>query len=259
MPRVLLIHWCETEGEERARYLRAAGYDAERLAPRGGSDLRALRRNVPDAFVIDLSRLPSQGRAVAVELRRQKATRCVPIVFASGEPAKVDPIRRLLPDAIYSGWEETADALRSALANLPASPVVPGTMQFYAGSTLVKKLGIRPGLAVVLLGAPEGFEAKLDPLPEDVRIRRGARGHAGLVLLFASSTSDLRKRFPMAVRLLGQGGGVWIVWPKKTSGVAADLSAASVRSFGLAAGFVDYKICCIDQIWSGLLFTRRPR
>lgn len=258
MPRIILIHWNETEGAARAEILRAAGFESTCLAPRGGAaDLRAFRQNVPDAFVIDLSRLPSQGRAVAVELRRQKATRLAPIVFADGEPGKVERIRKLLPDATYTGWKNMATAVKSALANAPATPAVPSTMDFYAGASLAKKLGIRPGAAVALLEAPEGFERKLDPLPPDVEIRRGSRGRARLVLLFAMSVRDLRKRFAAAARLIEHGGSVWIAWPKKASGIPTDLGETTVRSFGLAAGWVDYKVCAIDETWSGLLFTRR--
>ncbi len=258
MARIVLIHWNEAEGKERAEILRAAGFESTCLAPRGGAaDLRALRENVPDAFVIDLSRLPSQGRSVAVELRRQKATRLAPIVFVSGESEKVDRIRQLLPDATYAAWEDIAAAVRSALVNAPATPTVPSTMDFYAGASLAKKLGIRPGAAVALLEAPEGFERRLDPLPPDVEIRRGARGRASLVLLFAMSMRDLRKRFAASARLLDHGGSAWIAWPKKTSGIATDLNETAVRSFGLAAGWVDYKVCAIDETWSGLLFTRR--
>lgn len=258
MARIVLLHWNEAEGAERAQILRSAGFECTCIAPRGGSaDLRALRQNVPDAFVIDLSRLPSQGRAVAVELRRQKATRLAPIVFVGGAPDKLDRIRQLLPDATYAAWENIAAAVKSALANAPASPTVPSTMDFYAGTPLAKKLGIRPGAAVALLEAPEGFERRLDPLPPDVEIRRGARGRASLVLLFALSMADLRRRFTAAARLLDQGGSAWIAWPKKASGVATDLNETSVRAFGLAAGWVDYKVCAIDETWSGLLFTRR--
>ena len=258
MPRLVLIHWNEAEGAARAKTLRAAGFASTSLAPRGGNaDLRALRENVPDAFVIDLSRLPSQGRAVAVELRRQKATRLAPLVFAGGEPEKVDRIRKLLPDATYTAWEGIAAAVESALANAPATPTVPSTMDFYAGAPLAKKLGIRPGTAVALLEAPEGFERLLDPLPPDVEIRRGARGRATLVLLFSMSMRDLRKRFATAARLLDHGGSAWIAWPKKASGIATDLNETAVRAFGLAAGWVDYKVCAIDETWSGLLFTRR--
>jgi hypothetical protein len=58
---------------------------------------------------------------------------------------------------------------------------------------------------------------------------------------------------------MGDPGALWVVWPKKASGVATDLGQQEVRAFGLAAGLVDYKIAAIDATWSGLCFARRKR
>ena len=85
------------------------------------------------------------------------------------------------------------------------------------------------------------------------------RGRPQLILLFTKSRADLARRFPAAARALAEGGGLWIVWPKKASGVVSDLGENAVREFGLAVGFVDYKVCAVDQTWSGLLFARRKR
>ena len=257
MNRVTLIHWNAAEAQERAGRLRSAGYQAGTLAPQGAPALRALREDRPDAFVIDLSRLPSQGCAVATALRRQQATRLVPIVFAGGDPEKVARLRWLLPDAVYTEWSGIADALRKVLQNPPTEPAVPGTMDGYTGAPLPKKLGIRPGSTVALLGAPPGFEQKLAPLPENVRLQKQARGFASLILLFAKSRAGLDRRFPAALRALAEPGGLWIMWPKQASGVPTDLTQNTVRALGLASGLVDYKICAIDDTWSGLRFTRR--
>jgi hypothetical protein len=150
-------------------------------------------------------------------------------------------------------------ALRDALARPPERPVVPGTMAGYAGTPLPKKLGIGDGAVVALLGAPAGFEKTLGTLPADVRLRRDgrARAAAGVVLLFTKSRADLARRFPIAARALADRGKLWIVWPKKASGVASDLGEADIRAFGLGSGFVDYKICAVDATWSGLCFARR--
>jgi CheY-like chemotaxis protein len=257
MSRLTLIHWNAAEGEERAACLRSVGHETNAYAPQGAPGIRALRKNPPDAFVIDLSRLPSQGCGVAIMLRQQQATRPIPIVFAGGDPGKVARVRELLPDAVYAEWSRIHDALRRALEEPPADPVVPGTMDPYSGAPLPKRLGIQAGSEVVLLGAPAGFEEKLGALPENVRLRRRAQGRAHVLLLFTRSRADLDRRFPVAARALAEGGGLWIVWPKKASGVATDLTQSAVRAFGLGAGFVDYKICAIDGTWSGLLFARR--
>ena len=65
------------------------------------------------------------------------------------------------------------------------------------------------------------------------------------------------RRFPAATKAMGDRGALWIVWPKKASGVATDLDGNGVREFGLTAGLVDYKIAAIDETWSGLCFARR--
>lgn len=260
MSRIVLIHWNTAEAEERAARLRRAGHKVSCYADQGGAGLRAFREHPPDVFLIDLGRLPSHGRAVATFLRQQKATRLVPLVFVAGEPEKVARVRALLPDAAYADWSRVRGALRQALRKPPAKPLVPGTMAGYSGVPLPKKLGIRPGSVVALLGAPAGFQRTLGALPKDVRLGQQARGRAHLIFLFAKSRADLKRRFPAAVRTMAEGGGLWIAWPKKASGVATDLTQSAVRTFGLRAGLVDYKICALDQTWSGLCFARRrPR
>lgn len=220
-------------------------------------ELRALRENPPAGVLVDLSRLPSHGRALATALRQQKATRGVPIVFVGGETAKISQTRQLLPDAVYTSWAKIQAALPRALKDPPANPVVPGTMAGYSGTPLVKKVGVKPRSVVALLGAPEAFENKLGPLPEGVRLQRHARSVANLVLLFAKSRADLEHRLPTAAKAVAGGGGLWIAWRKKAGRIQTGLTQNDVRTLGLSAGWVDYKICAIDETWSGLLFARR--
>jgi hypothetical protein len=257
MSRVVFINWNTAEAKERVNRLRAAGHAAEPLVPQGGASLRSFREDPPDAFVIDLSRLPSQGCAVAIFLRQQKSTRRVPMVFVGGEPQKVQRVRNLLPDAEYAQWARIGSALRRAIKNPPPNPSVPETMARYAGAPLVKKLGIRPDTRVLLLGAPADFERTLRKLPPNARLQRRTKTSPNLVLLFARSRAELARRFPNAARDLAKGSGIWIIWPKRTSGAATDLTQSVVRALGLGAGFVDYKICSVNDKWSGLLFAPR--
>jgi len=129
----------------------------------------------------------------------------------------------------------------------------------YSGTPLPKKLGIKAESTVALLGAPPGFEKTLGRLPDGVRLRHDARGRPDRIVLFVRSTAELARRFPVAARALAPGGGLWIAWPKKASGVETDLTQTHVREFGLGRQFVDYKICAIDDTWSGLQFARRRR
>jgi len=218
---------------------------------------KRLRQDPPEAVVIDLSRLPSQGRDVGVAVRKHKATRHVPLVFVDGETAKVDRVKQTLPDAVYTAWSRIQSALKRAIARPPTEPVVPqSSMEGYAGTPLPKKLGIKVGSVVVLIGAPPEFERTLGELPDDVTLRRHNRGRRDLTIWFTRSPKDLRRRIERMGNAAGDGG-LWIVWPKKSSVEATDLTQALVRKIGLDAGLVDYKICAVDETWSGLKFTRR--
>ncbi|MCC6586691.1 MAG: DUF3052 family protein [Bryobacterales bacterium] len=130
-------------------------------------------------------------------------------------------------------------------------------MAGYSGTPLPKKLGFKPGIAVALINAPGNFERSLNPLPNGVLFKDDLRGKADLIVLFAARLADLYEQFPSAERSLNLGGRLWIAWPKQASGVKTDLTENAVREFGLAAGWVDFKICAIDETWSGLAFARR--
>jgi CheY-like chemotaxis protein len=257
MSRILLIHWNTDEAQHMVGRLCSLGHEASYHADQSSSSMRRVREDPPDAFVIDLNRLPSHGLAVATWLRQQKKTRHLPIIFIRGDTKKTERVRGLLPDAVYTSWDSLEDDLVSAVANPPQSPVVPGTMDSYSATPLAKKLGIKAGVSVVLIDPPPGFEKTLGALPKDVELLTGTQATVPIVLLFVTSQHKLKKRFQAAANAVSEGGRLWIAWPKKASGLASDLTQREVRSFGMNAGFVDYKISAIDQTWSGLCFARR--
>ena len=251
MTSIRLVHWKPEEAKARVAALRTAGYQVDD-APFTG--LKGLERF--DALLIDLTRLPSQGRDLALAVRERKATRHLPILFVEGDPEKVARTRKLLPDAGYASWRGVRGALKRALAAPRHAPVVPDSrMAGYSGTPLPKKLGLKPGMIVALLGAPKGFE-KL--LPDDLRLRRQARGRCDLAIWFPKSRADLERRIDR-VASLSDGGDVWVAWPKQASGVESDLTQIVVRRTGLDRGLVDYKVCAIDATYTGLRFTRRAR
>jgi hypothetical protein len=255
---LVLIHWQAEEARERAQGLTAQGHRVQLYCEQRGIGYRAFRQSPPEAFLIDLSRLPSQGRALGVYLRQQKALRHLPVVFVGGEAEKVSQTRRLLPDATYAEWKEIARALERAVRNVPRTPVVPGTMDGYSGTPLPRKLGIRAGSVVALLGAPRDFPPKLDPLPGEVRVVRQA-SRATVALLFVTSQAELERKFPLVAAVLAEKAALWVVWPKQSSGRQSDISEKIVRAFGLGHAWVDYKICALDETWSGLCFARRKQ
>ncbi len=254
MAHVQLIHWSREEGEKRAGVLRAVGHEVLFDASGGPELLRRLREAPPEAVVIDLTRLPSQGREVGVYLRHLKSTRHIPLVFAGGEPAKASRIRELLPDAVFTEWARIGQAVKQAIARQPRAPIATASVfEAYRGVPLAKKLGIKQNFLVRLMNAPEGFETLLGELPGGARLLRGKKAESDLLIWFVRSSADLRR----GLRTMPGEPPVWIAWPKKSAGIATDLDQRRVREQGLAAGLVDYKICRIDAAWAALLFRRR--
>jgi hypothetical protein len=127
------------------------------------------------------------------------------------------------------------------------------------GTPLTGKLGIKAGARLGLIDAPEGFQTLLGELPDGVVIRRSARGPLDLIVSFSSQLGLLERRLPTLCAALDPGGGLWIAWPKRSSGVPTDLTETTVRELGLAVGLVDNKVCAIDETWSGLRFVYRLR
>ena len=142
------------------------------------SALRALAADPPDAIVIDLGRLPSQGRAVATALRQQKATRDVPLVFVEGDPEKTARVKALLPgrflhDVARPGGRAPRRPMKTRTEGEARRPRHDGRLLRHAAP---KKLGIKPGSAVALLGAPEAREeGRSDRCRRDQSARTGAR------------------------------------------------------------------------------------
>ena len=257
MHRVQLIHWNAAEARDRAARLGDFGYDVDYEPLEDFTGLRALRQSPPKAVVIDLGRLPSQGRDLALALWASKSTRHVPVVFVGGDPKKVERIRGLLPDAVYTGWDRIGADLKRAISHPPAEPYVPkSAFEGYASTPLPKKLGIKADSVVALVGAPEGFEETLGELPEGVIVKRHSCSPSGVTLWFVTSREAMQGSIDQMANLAAKGG-LWIVWAKKSSRTATDLSQAAVREVGLSAGLVDYKVCAIDATWSGLRFTKR--
>lgn len=133
-------------------------------------------------------------------------------------------------------------------------------MAGYSGTPLPKKLGIKEQSRIAFLNAPKDFQTYLGPIPpsaEVVKRLSNSPKPLDLVLLFVTSERALTKDFAKLAKKLATNGMIWIAWPKKSSGVATDLSFERVQRIGLDAGLVDVKICAIDETWSGLKFVFR--
>lgn len=118
------------------------------------------------------------------------------------------------------------------------------------------KLGMKPGHKVCVLGSPKGFVDALTPRPAGVRFTAKADPSADLFLCFVRSGRELQSCVGALAQTIDRQT-LWVIWPKKTSGVTSDIDGNIVRESGLATGWVDFKVCSIDATWSGLAFKRR--
>ena len=127
----------------------------------------------------------------------------------------------------------------------------------YSGTPLAQKLGIKGGSTVALLGEPAGT---VSPLPAEVAVKRQARGRADVVVAFFTDRAAFERKIDPLSKMILPDGGLWVVWPKRASGVATTVNEDVVREVGLPLGLVDNKVCAIDETWSGLrLVWRKER
>lgn len=132
-------------------------------------------------------------------------------------------------------------------------------MPGYSGTPLPKKLGIKPGARIAVIDAPRSAMSALAQLaatgPIDLKLT--GRDPYDIILLFCENLWSLNGRFTQAKGRMAQTGGLWIAWPKKSSGVETDLNENIIRDLALASGLVDNKGCAINETWSGLRLVIR--
>jgi hypothetical protein len=127
----------------------------------------------------------------------------------------------------------------------------------YSGTPLAKKLGIKEGHRVAFPAAPDEFAASLGELPEGVTVKSRASGPLDVIVFFTRSRAELERRLPTLRRAMDPAAGLWIAWPKRSSGVDTDMTEDVARALGLANRLVDNKVCAIDEVWSGLRLVIR--
>lgn len=128
-------------------------------------------------------------------------------------------------------------------------------MPGYSGKPVVEKLGIKPGFFIFCAGAPAAYADIVGPLPTGVTMAKAAKPPLDMVHLFMTEAKGLAARLRDYRKVIAPDGMIWVSWPKKSSGVATDLTDVVVRDTALPLGLVDIKVCAIDDTWSGLKFV----
>jgi CheY-like chemotaxis protein len=254
MPRVRLFHWKAAEAAHYIAELKAAAHVVEYQEHFQTELLRACRKSPPDAFIVDLSRLPAQGREIAIALRQSPATRNVPVIFCQGAPEKIQTTRQHLPDAVYCKLSSLVSRLQRELSKPRKQTVVPvPIMKRYAGRTAAQKLGIKEGNMVRVVDPPRDYLQVLGALPSGVEFLEDDSQPASVTLCFVHEPDWLRGAMS-GLRKTARTSKLWILWRKGKS-ERGGVSEPLVRETGKSLGLVDYKICSVNEIWSGMLFA----
>jgi hypothetical protein len=253
MPRVRIVHWKASESGPLIEACQACGFEVEYDDVNGGELVKMIRGKPPDVLAVDLTRLPSHGRDVAIYLRRTKYARHIPLVFVDGEPEKAEAIRRQLPDAVFTTRRQLCAAVKSACAKRVADPVLPpGIMERYGSRTVTQKLGIKAGATVAVIDAPRDYAAALGVLPEGAELVENPDSVHAVTLWFVRDFREYQAGL-REMQAIADRTRLWIVWRKGTGSLTDKL----VREAANEAGLVDYKICAINAQWSAMAFARR--
>jgi hypothetical protein len=128
----------------------------------------------------------------------------------------------------------------------------------YSGTPLAHKLGFKPGSSVALIGTPADYRKLLGRAAKTVTFLDSASDAAEFVHLFVTKRSDLERTIRHLRNKVADTAAIWVSWPKKSAGMPTDVSEDVIRAVALPLGFVDVKVCAVDETWSGLkLMIRR--
>jgi hypothetical protein len=133
----------------------------------------------------------------------------------------------------------------------------PATTAGYSGTPLAKKLGFKPLVRVFVAGAPAHYRRWLEPLPTGVVFEKRAGATTDIAHVFVTDKEKLSSHLAALRRKLRPGAAIWVSWPKKSSGVPSTVTEDTVRALALPLGFVDVKVCAVNEIWSGLKLVVR--
>ena len=246
---VALVHWRVAEAKPLITLLERAGYEVHYGGDQKPIRVSQLKQFPVVAAIIDLTRMPSYGKYWAAELRAT-SMKHLPIVFVEGEPEKIAGVKAALPDATYT----TQAKLLAVLKKLKpvANPVQPSRMMASTRPNVLK-MGIKPDMRVAVFDAPAGYAKVIGALPQGASFAEES-SDADVTLWFVREIdaylTGLRKMRTLAVK-----SKLWVIYPKQQKGKTVAIAQADVRKSAIAVGLVDYKICSVDETWTGIAFA----
>ncbi|HWV31837.1 MAG TPA: hypothetical protein VN038_19390 [Dyadobacter sp.] len=133
------------------------------------------------------------------------------------------------------------------------------TQASYSSTSLVKKLGIKPGYKIRFVDPPEHYFDLLEGLPADIAVFEEPASGVDFIHYFTKQAASLERDLPVLKKEIVPNGTIWISWPKKASKVPTDVTEDVIRNLALPVGLVDVKVCAVDAVWSGLKLVIRVK
>lgn len=130
----------------------------------------------------------------------------------------------------------------------------------YSGTPLAKKLGIKPGMRVLVVGYPGDYSALVAPVPEGAEVRMASEtptAPVDILHLFTNSRDEVFRILDEARGMIKQDGMIWVSWFKKAAKLPTEITEDTIREAALPLGLVDVKVCAVDEKWSGLKLVIR--
>jgi hypothetical protein len=130
-------------------------------------------------------------------------------------------------------------------------------MAGYSGTPLPGKLGIKPGARVFAVGAPKTYQTLISPLPSKAALVSTFDDTVDVVHVFVTRKVELSRFLKTALVKMRRDAAIWVSWPKKAAAMSTDVTENTIREVALPLGFVDIKVCAVDDTWSGLKLVIR--
>jgi hypothetical protein len=126
----------------------------------------------------------------------------------------------------------------------------------YSGTPLSKKLGLKADQAFYTKGMPDGVRAEIAAWACPLYVARPVKDLPA-AHLFHTRAAALEADLKALREKLAADGMVWVSWPKKAAKVDTDITEDTIRKLARPMGFVDVKVCAVDETWSGLKLVIR--
>jgi hypothetical protein len=127
----------------------------------------------------------------------------------------------------------------------------------YSGTPLAKKLSLRDRQRVWFDAMPDPVRDEIDEYAlELIFVANPAEG-VDAAHVFVTARSELEAKLATLRDQIASDGQVWVSWPKKASKAPTDITEDTIREVALPLGFVDTKVCAVDETWSGLKLVIR--